>query len=102
MAHGGNFYIGEAVRARIRVMTVDPITEQETPDPAVSSVTIRFKNPDGTVLEENTLGAGVINAGNGYYHATGVPTTEGLNWVQFETGGANPGRSQVNFGVDPF
>ncbi len=102
MADNDAFFTGMAARARMRVYTVDAVSLARTPDPSATAVVIRFKNPDGTVLALRTLADGVVNAGSGYYYGTAVPTVEGLHTVEFETGGANPGRDKVQFSVDPF
>jgi hypothetical protein len=98
------FYVGMAAEAVIFVQSVDPVTgEKSTEDTDnLPSVTMRFKNPDGTLLEEKTLADGVVNAGGGYYHAFAVPEEEGRHYVEAETGGAKPGRTKFGFTVEPF
>lgn len=96
------YWVGAAVRARVRVLAVDPVTEEREPQTSVPSVTIRFRNPDGTILATRTLADGVVNAGEGYYYATATPTMEGLHVMEGETGGVLPGRTRVRFSVEPF
>ena len=96
------YYEGAAVRARVRVLGVDPITEARTPVDDLLACTIRFRQPGGSVLAEHTLASGVQNAGNGYYWATAVPTMEGRHQAEFESGGALPARTKVSFTVEPF
>lgn len=97
------FYVGETVIRAIRAYSVDPVTTTKTPEPAASAVTIRFKNPDGTVLAERALGSGVTNALNGWYWAQATPTMEGLHKVETEVGtGSQQGRDVVEFAVNPF
>lgn len=96
------FWVGAAVRGRIRALAVDPVTEVESPQASLPSVTIRFKHSDGTVLATRTLADGVVNAGDGYYYGTATPTQEGLHVMEAETGGALPGRTKVSFSVEPW
>lgn len=96
------FYVGAGVRALTRVLTVDPVSKAKTPEPAVPSITFQFLNPDDTVLATRTLGAGVSNAGNGYYHASATPVEEGLHTVKITAGTDPPGRDIARFTVDPF
>jgi|SRR5215204_896363 len=105
MANGdsdGTFWTGASARARFRAWRVDVVSLDRTAEDTAASCTIRFRNPDGTVLEEMTLGSGVINAGDGYYYATSVPTEEGLHTAECEIGGANPGREKIQFTVAQF
>src|SRR5215217_8544278 len=95
------YYEGGSARARFRVLSVDAVTEARSPETSLSSVTIRFRNPDGTVLVTKTLADGVVNAGDGYYYATAVPTQEGRHVVECDVGGAIPQRSKVGFTVEP-
>ena len=79
------------------------MTRAHQPASALPSATIRFRNPDGTILQELTLAnAGVTNHGDGHYYATAVFTQEGLHEIEFETGGATPGREKTNVTVEPF
>jgi|SRR5215207_3728253 len=96
------FWTGGAIRGLVRVQSLDPVSGGKTPEASLPSVTIRFRNPDGTVLAVRTLSDGVVNAGDGYYYATAVPTVEGLHTLEYETGGANPGRDKLQFNVEPF
>jgi len=96
------FYVGMAAEAVLFVQSVHPVTGEKTEQDSLPSVTIRFLNPDETVLAEKTLVDGVINAGGGYYHASAVPTEEGIHYVEYETGGPKPGRDKGTFTVEPF
>lgn len=96
------YWVGGAVRGRIRALSVDPVTEVKSPEPSLPSVTIRFKNPDGTTLATHTLVSGIVNAGDGYYYGTSTPTMEGMHVMEAETGGITPGRTKVSFSVEPF
>jgi hypothetical protein len=98
------FYVGESIRAKVRVMTVDPVSGAKTPYDLVPSMTIRFRNPDGTVLQSSTLGGvpGVTNAGQGYYYATATAAQEGLHTVEYEVGGGDQGREKLRVSVAPF
>lgn len=98
MAHTDVWWTGKAIRARMRVLDVDPVTEAETPNTNAAGAAIRFRSPNGTLLSAS----GVVNAGNGYYYNTAVPTTDGIHTVEFETGGANPGRDKQTFTVEAF
>lgn len=98
------FYVGETVRARVRVSTLDPITGDPTPDTNVNSLTIRFLTPTGTTLATRTLGAGggVTNAGQGYYYGDAIPTVRGLHTVEYESQSGVQGREKTTFGVVEF
>lgn len=98
------FYIGETIRAKVRVSTVDPVTGEKTPYTDVPSLTIRFRNPDGTLLQVSTLGGvpGVTNDGQGYYHAAAAAEEEGLHTIEYEVGGGDQGREKLRVSVAPF
>src|SRR4030095_15456725 len=98
------FYTGEPIRAKVRVYTVDPVTSQREPKDDVLEMTIRFLNPDGTVLSEATLGGnpGVTNDGAGYYHATATPEVEGLHTIEYDVAGGDAGREKLKLAVIAF
>ncbi|HET9867873.1 MAG TPA: hypothetical protein VFQ06_11315 [Nitrospira sp.] len=97
------FYEGGAVRAVVRVLAVHPVTKERSPVVDLPAMTIRFRDPSRAVLIERTLALGtVVNEGDGYYSGTAVPQAEGRHMVEFETGGALPGRDKVGFTVEPF
>jgi hypothetical protein len=91
-----------AAEAVLFVQSVHPVTGEKTPQDALPSVTIRFRNPDKSILAVRTLVDGVVNHGGGYYYANAVPTKEGIHYLEFETGGAKPGRDKTTFTVEPF
>jgi hypothetical protein len=96
------FYSGETARGRVLISNLDPITGNPTPNASVSSLTIRFINPDGTILATRTIGGGVVNAGAGYYYGDAIPVMPGLHTVEFESLSGVQGREKVTFGVKEF
>jgi hypothetical protein len=96
------FYTDKTIRAVVRVLEVDAATGERTPDPDNTQVTIRFRREDGTVLATKTSGAGVTNAGDGYYYADAIPDTVGLYQIEFETGGTIQGRDKDSVSVEQF
>lgn len=100
------FYVGKRVRGKVRVTSVDPQTGKHLPEEGATDLTIRFKNPDGSVLSEQVVGSdpGVIEAGNGYYYASAVPEVPGLHTIEFEkgSGDAFDGLEKITFTVQPF
>lgn len=98
------FYTGETIRAKVKVLTVDPVSGAKTPKDDVPTLTIRFRNPDGTVLQSSTLGGvpAVTNAGQGYYYATAAAVQEGLHTIEYEVGGGDQGRERLKVNVEEF
>lgn len=99
-----HFFIGETAVVVMRVLGVDPVTGEREPVTAAQTCVIRFKDPEGEVLEEKALGSGVTNAGDGYYWASAIPEVEGLHEVEMEVGadGGDQGRERITFAVSPF
>lgn len=78
----GDLVVEKTFWLRHRVMNVDPLTEEATPDASVQELTMGLYRPDGTLLAERLLGFGIQELGEGWYATNFTPDVAGRHLVK--------------------